>query len=253
MGIGDMVSPVLKDEMSIIFILDNSGSMTIHNRIGQLNNALPEAIKAAEAAGLKYEINVQIRIIVFNSSPKWVIGTKEAGVSPQEAISQWTDLGVTGGTDTAAALRLAKEAMHTEYLGTTAYKPYVILITDGESNDYSETKKAIDELAGALRKKSDASVGVIERIALGVEDANMTELEAFATKGTINDENGTRENAPLVFDIRDVATLSDVLKAIVVSSITSSVTTGTPGNGGGDVIINVEPKSKSQETEDWED
>ena len=47
----------------------------------------------------------------------------------------WKDLDANGGTDTAGAIELATSVMQKQYLGMRNYRPVVILITDGESND----------------------------------------------------------------------------------------------------------------------
>ena len=62
----------------------------------------------------------------------------------------------------------------------------------------------------------------IIRVAVGVQDYNASELEYFASKGNIKDENGMRENVPLVFGVDSVDKLAGVIQNVTVSSLYST-------------------------------
>ena len=249
MASNDFSAALTKEELNIIFLLDTSGSMS-GARINQLNCAMPEALAALREAAMKQEMKVIVRIAEFNNYADWILGKTEKGVEITEAEEQWKDLTArSAGTNTAAAIDLAAEVMHTRYLGTRNYHPYVILITDGESNRVDETLKSIDRLKAALRSSSNPGKNKVERIAIGVVEANRTELESFASLGTIvHDDQSVEENVPLVFNVDDVTQLSGVLKSVAVSSLVSAA--GDDADEGNGPVI--EPVNDDEE-KDWED
>lgn len=224
---------VTTDDMNLFFLLDTSGSMTYDGRINQLNYAMPEALVAAKEAALEKEANLRVRIIQFSSSADYIIGDVNNGVSIDEAINSWKDLDCEGGTDTGGAIDKVLEAMHTYILGTRAYHPVVILITDGESNEPERTIRKSEELAMALSGGNPEKRDKVWRFAIGVKDYNEDELVAFATRGKIRDEWGNeKEDEPFVFKIDDVNRIAEVLKAVTKSSLLSN----TGADDGGAVI-----------------
>lgn len=250
MGKGDFrfTDAIVKDELNIFKIVDTSGSMT-GERINQLNCAVSEALAAFKDAARKAEIKLKIRMIEFNNFAEWIMGKAEEGVDIEQAEALWTDLTAkAAGTNTAAAIRLACEAMHTEYLGTRTYHPIVILITDGESNNFDETLQAIEELKLSLKSSTDPSKEKIQRIAVGVVNANRQELEAFASKGNIEHADGTvEEDVPLVFNVDNVSELTGLLKNIALSSVVSSVASGADQNSKLTIV-----EEEEEEEGEWE-
>ena len=211
-----------KPSMNIIFLLDTSGSMR-NERINQLNYAMPIALEAANDAAEQNEADLFVRIIEFNSSPKWILGTAEKGVPGKDARSQWHDLKAGGTTDTAAAIELSLKCLHTEYLGIRNYHPVVILITDAKSDERTMTQSSIEKLrmalSGGLAEKKDK----VWRFAIGVQNYNEPELLEFASLGTKEDEYGNEQNGvPMIFKVDDLGSLSKVLKNVTVSSLLSN-------------------------------
>lgn len=248
MGIGDFSKTGL-DKLNVIFLLDTSGSMD-DQRMSQLNNGMSVSLEAIQEEAITSEIDLTVRIAEFNDGAHWIMGGTEEGVSLEEAVATWTDLSSKpAGTDTAEAIRLAKECMHTQYLGERAYNPLVILVTDGESNVPTETVKAAEELRNSLKSKSNPNKDKITRIAVGVVGANQTELVNFASIGVIEDEDGVHENVPLVFNVDNVKNLANLLKNVTKSSVVSSVT----GKGDGNVIVKVKDEEEDEEEKKWED
>ena len=249
MANGDFSAGLTKEELNIIFLLDTSGSMS-GPRINQLNCAMPEALAALREAAMKQEMRVLVRVAEFNNFADWIMGKTEKGLEIDEAEEKWKDLTAkAAGTNTAAAIQLACDVMHTCYLGTRNYHPYVILITDGESNNVEETNKAIDKLKAALRSSSKPDKNKVERIAIGVVEANRTELESFASRGTIVHEDQTvEENVPLVFNVDDVSQLSGVLKSVAVSSLVSAMGDDVDSENGP-----VIEQLTDEDDKDWED
>lgn len=222
-----------KYQLNLIYLLDTSGSM--HGEpINQLNAAMAEAVQVAEEAAKDKEVQLIMRVAEFNTVAKWLIGDTRNGV---EHID-WAPLAADGGTDTAGAIDLARSVMHREFLGERNYRPVVILITDGESNEPEKTVEAIARLKASLKSSTDPNKDKITRIAIGVTGANQTELTNFASVGDIErDDNTIDKNVPFVFNVDDVGLLKGLLKGVTVSSILSSIGGGVDGDGDDTPVI----------------
>lgn len=230
------------DVQNIFFLLDTSGSMT-GKRIDQLNNGIRSSLEAIQKIAADYNVKVTVRVAEFNDHAQWMLGRTEEGVDIDDAIALWTPLEAIGCTNTAAAIRLARECMHIKYLGEHAYPPVVILVTDGYSNSFFDTQAAIEELQNSMKSKRNPSKDRMIRIAVGVVSANQTELEMFASVGTIIDEKGIHEAVPLVFDVNNAKTLANLLFHISTSSVVSNITT----NGDENIVINAVGKNEIDE------
>lgn len=237
-----------KYQLNLIYLLDTSGSM-YGEPINQLNVAMAEAVQVAEEAAMEKEVQLLMRVVEFNSVAKWLIGDTRQGM---EHID-WVPLNASGGTDTAGAINLARSVMHREFLGERNYRPVVILITDGESNDPKETVKAVEQLKSSLKSSTDVNKDKITRIAIGVTGANQKELNDFASIGNIEREDGSiDENVPFVFNVDDVGLLKGLLKGVTVSSIVSSIGGGVGGDGDDTPVI-VSAYEDDEEDGDWEE
>ena len=207
-------------------------------RIFELNTAMEDALAVAGEVVYANEIDVQVRVIQFSSSAQWIIGSEGAGERPnyitwKPLYAEYNEYNNTS-TNTAAAIDSANYSMHRKYL----YKPVVILITDGCSNDPEATKQAVDRL------KVSSNI----RIALGVTGANRAELEYFASIGNIEHEDGTvEESVPLVFDV-DTLLLRDRLKLVTWSIIVSSL--ASSADDADDIIVVSERDDESWS--EWE-
>lgn len=234
-----------KYQLNLIYLVDTSGSM-YGEPINQLNVAMAEAVQVAEEAALEKEVQLLMRVVEFNSTARWLIGDTRQGV---EHID-WKPLTANGGTNTAGAIDLARGVMHREFLGERNFRPVVILITDGESNDPQQTVNAVAELKASLKSATDPNKDKITRIAIGVTGANQAELINFASVGTIERDNGTvEENVPFVFNVDDVGLLKSLLKGVTVSSIASSIAGGVGGGVDTPVITPV----YEEDNKDWEE
>ena len=220
-------------QLNLIYLLDTSGSMN-GERINQLNVAMEEALQVAEEAAMAKETRLFMRIVEFNSVAKWLYGDTKQGV---EHID-WVPLKAGGSTDTAGAIDLARSVMHREFLGERNYRPIVILITDGESDYPDKTIEAVSKLKASLKSSTDPNKDKITRIAIGVTGANQTELTDFASVGTIEQDDETKnENVPFVFNVDDIGLLRSILMGVTVSSISSSINAGEGGDGNDTVVI----------------
>ena len=235
-------------QLNLIYLVDTSGSM-IGEPINQLNAAMSEAVTVAEEAANEKEVQLFMRVVEFNSSADWIFGDTENGLGHID----WVPRSANGGTDTAGAIDKATSVMHRKYLGERNFRPVVILITDGQSNDPTATVEAVEKLKSSLKSSSDPTKDKIIRMAIGVKDANQTELTNFASLGNIERPDGTvDENVPLVFNVDDVALLKGLLRGVTVSSIASSVGGGPvdeeTGNNNGGILL----PDPGQGGDDWE-
>ena len=154
------------------------------------------------------EIRLVMHVIEFNSHAKWLFGDREDGVSHID----WVPLIAGGSTDTAGAIRLAREVMRREYLGVRNFKPVVILITDGSSNDKQDTLAAIDELKSSLKSSINPTKDKIIRIAIGIgDDVDQEELAAFASTGDFEYQGEFHFGDPYVFNMDSIFSIKQIL------------------------------------------
>lgn len=128
----DMMNPAPR--CPVVVLLDTSSSMA-GEPIRELNAGLKQFIKETaddEAAGM----SVELEVITYDSTARVLIPfTPIADVNKNP-----TRLVASGYTSMGAALNLAnKDLQHRRKLyrdkGVSSYKPWVILMTDGEPND----------------------------------------------------------------------------------------------------------------------
>lgn len=223
---------------NVIILLDTSGSMH-GEKINQLNYGVNETLNALIDVSLKQETDIFVRVIEFNNSAKWIIGSAERGEDVEIAAMQWKNLTAGGGTDTAGAIDLALKALRTEYIGSKNKKPVVILITDGESNDRAATQRASDLLKKAM--SGNTGKEKIIRVAVGVQDYNEEELNYFATVGNIKCGATVQENVPFVFGVDSSDKIASVIQNVTVSSLYSATKSGpvtlADGNSNNDLTV----------------
>ena len=237
-----------KYQLNLIYLLDTSGSM-YGEPINQLNVAMAEAIQMAEEAANEKEVQLLMRVVEFNSTARWIFGNTQQGV---EHID-WVPLTAGGCTDTEGAIDLARSVMHREFLGERNYRPVVILITDGVSDDTQRTLAAIENLKSSLKSSKNPNADKITRIAIGVSGANQHELTSFASVGNIEVDGDTQQNVPFVFNVDDISLLKSLIKSVTVSSIASSIGAGAGEDGGDDVAEIIVGTQDDPDEGDWED
>ena len=208
----------VRDVIHLFFLLDNSGSMS-GAPIQTLNEAMVNTMSELKNEADRKEVTAMVHILSFNSSVSWLCNTtSEEGISVENI--NWTDIGATGGTDTAAAIRAILPGLSRKRLGHHAYRPIIVLITDGFSNDRSETQQAIQEL-NARQKTIN--------IAVGVSGYNPDELNDFASEGTVVYKDGmgndirTVDGAKFIFSVADAQDLAHITQDVAISSLRSSV------------------------------
>jgi len=158
--------------LPVVLLLDVSGSMS-GDKINNLNKAVEEMLKAF-AEEEKKEAEIPVSVIAFGSS---------VGVHlPYTKASQveWQNLRADGRTPMGAALKKAKEMIEDkEITPSRAYRPLVLLVSDGQPNDEWE-EPLEDFIANGRSKKCD-------RMAMAIgDDADEAVLTRFMA-GTENE------------------------------------------------------------------
>ncbi|EGQ9693534.1 VWA domain-containing protein [Vibrio parahaemolyticus] len=121
------VAPTAKP-IPVVLLLDVSGSMS-GSRIDQLNLAVREMISSFSSSETS-EIEIQLAVITFGADVK--LHTAYTSATDIE----WQDLSVSGLTPMGAALKMAKAMIEDkEVTPSRAYRPTIVLVSDGGPND----------------------------------------------------------------------------------------------------------------------
>ena len=156
--------------MDLFFVLDESGSVGFDNY--QIMKGFVNNLINSFTIG---EDDVQVGLMAFGSSYRIHFNLNEYknASSLTQVVSDIPYGG--GGTNTAGALRATLENAFTEANGgrhTSGIPRVVVVVTDGQSNSFSDTMTAAAEL------HEDG----ITVIAIGIAGANEAELAVIATR-----------------------------------------------------------------------
>lgn len=133
--------------LPVCLLLDVSYSMS-GDKIANLNSAVKEMIKTF-AAEEKMEIEILISIISFGGEVKLEIGTDKVPFVKASEI-EWNDLIVSGMTPMGTALKMAKNMIEDkDVTPSRAYRPTIILVSDGEPTD--DWEKPLDDFINSGR------------------------------------------------------------------------------------------------------
>ena len=209
---------IIPDEMHVFFLLDHSGSMT-GPRIQTLNEAMETLIPTMVSAARSRDVTLFFHALCFNTYVRWLCGsTAEKGVKMDDF--QWHEIDAGGMTCTPDAIRAVLPGLSRRILGTRTFCPIVILMTDGESCSFQDTMAAIDEM-NQMQK--------VTRIAIGVQDYNPKELDAFASIGRVirldafGEPIGEPVEQKLMFPVTDAGQIAGVIRAASLSSLVDTL------------------------------
>lgn len=190
--------------LPVVLLLDISYSMQGAN-INNLNAAVKEMI-ADFAKAEKSEIEILVSVITFGADVKLEV--------PYTSASKldWNDLQVTGATPMGTAFKMAKAMIEDkEVTPSRAYRPTIVLVSDGEPND--EWQRPLQELVNEGRSKK------CDRMAMAIgTGADNTVLNRFV-EGTENS----------VFTAKDASEIQKFFQ-FVTMSITTRTTSQNPNN-----------------------
>ena len=135
---------IARQELNLLFVIDNSGSME-GEKIGAVNNAIRDVMSIMpEIQEDTSDALIKISALVFSDKAKWVYN------EPQTVENfKWKDISIEGGTDLSNAydelskfLRKKEKGGHMPDLGGVA--PIIILMTDGMPTSYDWEKHLKD-------------------------------------------------------------------------------------------------------------
>ena len=192
--------------LPVIILADVSGSMLENNNIGALNAALKDFLSTlSQESRLNAEIHVSI--ITFGGAKAEV----HVPLTPAWKINQTNDLVASGGTPMGGAFELAVEMIENkEIIPSRAYKPTIVLISDGIPTDNWEA--SFDKLKNSDRAQKASRMAM----AIGTgADKNM--LKAF-----VNDLEASE-----VFEAHNAKEIHRFFRAVSMS-VSSRSQSNTP-------------------------
>jgi len=154
--------------LPVIVLADTSGSMSVDGKIEALNKALKDMVSTfASESRLRAEL--QVAVITFGGSADIHLPLTAA-----HKIEQIEDLPATGDTPMGAAFALAAKMIEDkEQIPSRAYKPVVILVSDGQPTD--NFASGLEQLMNGERSAKAT------RYAMGIgSDADLALLGDFA-------------------------------------------------------------------------
>ena len=208
---------IAKQELNVIFVIDNSGSMA-GEKIGAVNNAIRDVMSIMpDIQDDTGDAQIKISAMTFSDDSKWIYNEPK---TVEEF--KWHDIGTEGGTDLSGAYdRLAsylcKKSNGGQMPDFGGVAPIIILMTDGMPTSYDWENHLAD-----LKKKGWFKVALKYAIAIEV---NSDEAKEVLTKFT-----GTGET---VLTVYSAEALRKVIKVIAVTASkvkSSSSTVGGTGN-----------------------
>ena len=195
--------------LPVIILADNSGSMYDDGKIDSLKHALIDMVKSfkgASASSLKAEIYVSI-ISFGNDSATMIIEPKPASeiANSESLLGAISSMQACGNTPLGLALEnLVNMLESKESYPSRAYRPFLILASDGMPND--EWEQPLERLLSSERGKKAT------RLALSIgADADNAMLEKFVANKEIP-----------VFKANDVGGISKFFRCVTMSAIKSS-------------------------------
>ena len=157
---------ISKRPLPVLILADVSGSMGYAGKIDALNQAVRDMIRAF-ATGEDLNARIHVGVITFGG---------EAGLhiplQPADRV-EWTDMYASGMTPLGAALKIAKRIIEDrEQVPSKAYRPTVVLVSDGMPND--EWREPMHEFIHTGRSSK------VDRMALAIgPDADINMLKEF--------------------------------------------------------------------------
>ena len=181
--------------LPVIILADTSGSMSIDGKMEALTLALKDMLISFSKENHLNAI-IQVAIIAFGGENASII----LPLTSANEISGMQDLVASGGTPMGSAMTMARDLLEDkEQIPSRAYKPTLVLVSDGNPTDSWEQPFA------ELQESERASKAV--RIAMGIgADANIHMLKQF-----INDPEMP------VFKAHDAKDISRFFRAVSMS------------------------------------
>ena len=234
----DLGEGIARQELNVIFVIDNSGSME-GEKIGAVNNAIRDVMSIMpDIQDDTGDAIIKISAMTFSDDTKWVYDEPK---TVEEF--KWRDIGTDGSTDLSAAYdELSKYLCKRESGGQMpdlgGVAPIIIMMTDGMPTSYDW-----EEHLASLKKKGWFKVALKYAIAIEV---NTDEARDVLSKFTGNPET--------VLTVYTAEALRRVIKviAITASKVKSSSANVGSGVGNNNQVAQAEIAKNLEEVADVE-
>lgn len=155
---------IVKQELNLLFVIDNSGSME-GEKLGAVNNAIRDVMAIMpEIQEDTVDADIRISAMTFSDSVDWVYPEPK-----MVSDFRWKDVSSDGGTDLSQAYDelskfLCKRSRGGQMPEIGGVAPIIILMTDGLPTSYDW-----EEHLNALKKKGWFRVALKYALAIGID------------------------------------------------------------------------------------
>ena len=219
---------IRKQELNLLFIIDNSGSME-GEKIGAVNNAIRDVMAIMpEIQDDTSDADIKISALVFSEDAKWVYN------EPKSVNDfKWNDITTDGGTNYSKAYdELAKFLCKKENGGKMPYiggvAPIILLMSDGMPTSPDWENRLND-----LKRKGWFKVALKYALAIQINDQEAMDV---LTKFTGNPET--------VLKVYTAEALRKVIKVIALTA--SKVKSSSSLLKGSGTMVNKEELAKQE-------
>lgn len=231
---------IARQELNLLFVIDNSGSME-GEKLGAVNNAIRDVMSIMpEIQEDTSDAVIKISALKFSDAAQWVYS------EPKDVADfKWRDIEPNGGTNLSAAFDelskwLTKKERGGQMPDIGGVAPIIILMTDGLPTSYDW-----EDRLSALKKKGWYKVALKYALAIGVDtDEALDVLKKFTG------------NSETVLRVYTAEALRKVIKVIAVTASkvkSNSASTGVGTDGvTNDTIVQNEIAEKLEDIADVE-
>ena len=162
--------------MTLILLVDQSGSMMINNNIEKVNGAVRDLIpRLQEVSSIHDSVEPKLAVLAYSSGCRWATCDSKGNVGAASPWGfTWRDLEPTGLTEMGAAFAELESKLSTPSFMANAggcYAPVIILLSDGRPTDYWQ--------GGLMRLKKNEWFRAATKIAVAVDDSDTAVLAEF--------------------------------------------------------------------------